>query len=93
MKVDGFASLEELYNRCKPALKSKLKDLTRVGIDYVQIADIWNYLRINLWNKKTNLTLGEVVNDIMNVSNVELEIYVRKLFSQNKRVVEDASLL
>ena len=43
--MDGFSSLEELYKRVEPALNSKLKDLTRLGVFYVQKADIWNYLK------------------------------------------------
>ncbi len=83
--MDGFSSLEELYNRVKPALKSKVMDLKRVGVNYVQETDIWNYLRINIWCKKNGLTLGEVVNDIMTVSNQELEIYVQGLIANSKR--------
>lgn len=92
--MDGFSSLTELYNRVKPALKSKVKELKRLGVNYVQEADIWNYLKNNLWCKKSNLTLGEVVNDIMTVPNSELEYYVQGILAQDKRDVEgDKNLL
>lgn len=87
--MDGFSSLRELYNKVEPALKSKVKDLTRVGINYVQKADIWNYLKNNVWCKKTGLTLGEIVNDIMTVSNSELEFYVQNLITKNTRPIEE----
>ncbi len=91
--MDGFSSLEELYNRVKPALKSKVMDLKRVGVNYVQETDVWNYLRTNIWCKKNGLTLGEVVNDIMTVSNNELETYVQGLLASQKReLVEDKVL-
>jgi len=91
--MDGFSSLEELYNRVKPALKSKVMDLKRVGVNYVQQEDIWNYLRTNIWCKKSGLTLGEVVNDIMTVSNNELETYVQGLLAKEKReLIEDKVL-
>ncbi len=83
--MDGFSSLEELYNRVKPALKSKVMDLKRIGVNYVQIEDIWNYLRKFVWCKKNGLTLGEVVNDIMTISNKELEVYVQGLMAQERR--------
>lgn len=86
--MDGFSSAEELYKKVNPALKSKIKDLTRIGINYVQEADIWNYLKNNIWCKKVNLTLGEVVNDIMTVSNAELENYVKSLFKNERRTRE-----
>ncbi len=87
--VDGFNSLEELYSRVKPALKSKIKDLNRIGINYVQEADVWNYLKNNLWCKKKNLTLGELVNDIMTVETEKLEEYVHGLFAKDKRDIEE----
>lgn len=92
--MDGFSSLTELYNRVKPALKSKIKDLKRIGVHYVQEADVWNYLKNNCWCKKTNLTLGDVVNDIMTVPNEELERYVQSILTEEKRTtIEEDSLL
>lgn len=91
--MDGFSSIEELYKRVEPALKSKVKDLTRVGVTYVQKADVWNYLKNNVWCKKNNLSLGEVVNDIMTVSNGELETYVQTIMSENRRTREEEDVL
>lgn len=88
MLMDGFSSLEELYKRVNPALKCKVKDLKRIGINYVQEADVFNYLKNNVWCKKTNLTLGEIVNDIMTTSNIELEGYVQKIMAKEKRNIE-----
>lgn len=83
--MDGFKSLEELYNRVKPALKSKCKDLKRVGINYVQEVDVWNFLKNTKWINSTNLTLGDMVNDIMTVSNNDLEKYVKSILMQEER--------
>ncbi len=91
--MDGFRSADELYKKVEPALNSKRKDLTRVGINYVQKVDIWNYLKNNVWNKKVNLTLGEIVNDIMTTSNGELENYVQDLMTNTPRVRIEDNLL
>lgn len=91
--MDGFSSLEELYKRVEPALNSKTLDLKRVGVNYVQKVDVWNYLKNNVWCKKNNLTLGEIVNDIITVSNSELEVYVQNTIGMNKRVIEEEDLL
>lgn len=91
--MDGFSSQEELYERVKPALKSRVKDLKRIGINYVQDVDVWNYLKNNVWNKKNNLTLGEIVNDIMTAGNSELESYVHEIMSSQKREIETESEL
>ena len=42
-----FSSVEELYNRLKPALRTKLSELSEYGYGYLKIEDIWNYLKIN----------------------------------------------
>ena len=87
--MNGFSSLEELYKRLNPALKCKVKDLKRVGVHYVQCADVWNYLKNNVWCKKSNLSLGEMVNDIMCLSNSEIEKYVQELVASEKREFEE----
>jgi len=85
--VDGFTSLEQLYKRVKPALKSKCKDLQRIGIDFVTEEDIWNYLKENIWCKGNNLTLGEMVNDIMTLRNTDIIEYVQNIMKDMKREV------
>ena len=63
--MDGFSNLSELYERVKPALRTKCRDFKRLGIDNINISDIWNYLKNNVWNMSKNLTLADVVDDIM----------------------------
>ncbi len=89
--MDGFSSLEELYNRVKPALKCKVKDLHMVNVQYIKEVDIFNYLKNKIWIKKSNLTLNEIVNDIMTTSNTELESYVQNLIASGKVKIEDES--
>lgn len=47
-----FRNLEELYNRIKPALYSKVEELKRNHISYIKEEDIWNYLSSTVWKKK-----------------------------------------
>ena len=46
-----FNSLEELYNRLIPAMETKVNELKHNGIRYINIDDVWNYLKKNKWNK------------------------------------------
>ena len=71
-----FKSLEELYQRLLPAFKTKVADLKRTGIYNIREIDIWNYLKNNYWRQKRNLTLGEMVNDILSTPNEELIKFV-----------------
>ena len=74
-----FKSLEELYNRIKPALYSKVLELKRKGIDYVKEEDIWNYLSINVWKKTDQLTISLMVSTIMDLKEDEITSYVLDL--------------
>ena len=59
-----FESVLELKNRVMPALLLKEENLRREGYD-VSFEDIWFYLKQNKWCKDKDLTLNEVVNDIL----------------------------
>ena len=59
-----FNSLQELKERVMPALRKKESDFKLQGIEYTA-DDIWNNLKNNKWMKSTNLSLNEIVNDIL----------------------------
>lgn len=71
-----FNSLEELYQRLIPAMNTKVNELKLVGINYITIDDIWNYLKKNKWSKSKDLTLSECVDDILNTSDIEYKKYL-----------------
>lgn len=72
-----FNSLEELYNRLVPAMQTKVDELKLVGISYISVDDIWNYLRKYKWSKSKDLTLSECVDDILNTSDDEYKKYMK----------------
>lgn len=78
-------SKEELFIKLKPALNSKVKSLRRIGINYVKVEDIWNYLSMHIWAYKDNLTLHDLVNDILELSNMEITNYVKSLMEDVNR--------
>lgn len=59
-----FESALELKNRVMPALKMKEERLRDEGFD-ISAEDIWFYLKQNKWVNCKNLTLNEIVNDIL----------------------------
>lgn len=77
LKMDEFKfkSLEELYKKLIPAFNVKINDLRRNNIKGIDRKDIWNYLKSTYWMKREHLTLGEMVNDIITVSDKELIDY------------------
>jgi UTP-glucose-1-phosphate uridylyltransferase len=82
-----FESLTELYKRMKPALTAKKNEFQRLGIKYIKEEDIWNYLKETKWGKSINLSLSEMVNDVLNSDNYKIESYVQKKMDEIPRTV------
>ena len=61
-----FNSIKELYDRVAPALRCKRRLLLKNGIN-VKEEDIFKYLAKEKWSKGNNLTLSDIVSDIINV--------------------------
>lgn len=70
-----FKSLEELYKKLIPAFNVRVNDLKRNKINGITREDIWNYLKNYNWIRREHLTLGEMVDDIINVSDKDLIDY------------------
>ena len=71
----NFKSVEELYIRMLPALKTKKNEMKSLKMNINEI-DIWNYFCQNIWNQKNGLTMGEMVDDILNTDSID--IYIKK---------------
>ena len=61
-----FNSVKELYKRVEPALRTKRRLLIKKGIK-IKEEDIFKYLAKTKWSKSTNLSLNDIVSDIINV--------------------------
>ena len=66
-----FNSLDELKNRLMPALRTKVSDLRRSRIN-INEEELWDILSKNKWSKAVDLTLGDMVNDILKFEYVNL---------------------
>ncbi len=73
-----FSSEEELYNRILPALRSKKKMLSRDGFKSINVEDIWKYMRDVKWKSSFGLELCDMVDDILNTSNIDISSYCIK---------------
>lgn len=77
-----FKNLDELKKRIMPAIQTKQKELNK-KYKIVTQDDIWNYLIKTKWKKSTNLTLYDIVNDILNLNNEEIKEYAIKRSEKN----------
>ncbi len=80
-----FKTKEELYQHVLPALKSKRRELVRLGFSYIQEEDIWNYFIKEKWSQAKDLQLSDIVSDIMHADGRVLERFVRDNLSRVKR--------
>lgn len=62
-----FNSLEELYKRLFPALEMRSKEINKIYSEQ----EIWDTLSKTKWMKKHDLSLFEMVNDILNFNLID----------------------
>lgn len=84
--IDEIHSLEQLYNRLKPALLAKKEEMRRSGYIYIKEEDIWNYLKEIEWIHSRGLSLYQMVCDILETDDDEIDNYLRqKMNLKNRR--------
>ena len=83
-----FNSLQELYNRVKPALNTKRHELISRGYTYITNKDIWNYLTNYYWTNSQYLSLCEMVDDILNMNNDAFIKHMNNIISKDIERVE-----
>ena len=83
----NFNSQEELYNRIKPALKTKKREMNRMGYPFIEEEDIWNYLKEIKWKNDKNLSLFQMVTDILNTEDITISQYLQQKLSKKSRKV------
>ena len=72
-----YKSQLELYKGLIPAMNVKLKMLKRNNYKDISKEDIWNYLKENKWKISVDLTLADMVQDIIHTDNQELVRSIR----------------
>lgn len=80
-----FENSKELFNRLKPALRTKQSELKKVGYSYIHLIDIWDYLTTRKWKQAHNLSLYEMVDDILNSDNELIDAYVKDMLNNISR--------
>lgn len=73
-----FNSQLELYNKLKPALRTKRHELYRGGLKIIKENDIWNYNKEAVWKNAKGLTIASMVNDILNTPTEAYENYINE---------------
>lgn len=74
-----FTSIDELFDRVKPALHAKQVEFLRLGYKNVKYIDIWKYLIESKWRYGKNLMLSEIVNDILHADIKKINEYLKNI--------------
>ena len=82
-----FDSLEELYQRIKPALITKKDELHNNGYTYIKVEDVWNYLKEKKWINAKNLDLYQMVSDVLNSDNLLIDKYLKDKMGMKNREI------
>lgn len=82
--MDGYTNIKELFEDLKPAFNVKLR-LIKKDYDYITRNDIWNYLKINKWCKDVNLTISEMVDDIIMVDIDKVDRFLKEYIKKQER--------
>ena len=80
-----FNSITDLYQRLYPALTTKKDLLNSTFKTKIKEFEIWCYFKNMVWNQKHDLTLADMVNDILNTDDVVLYEYIQNEMFKGKK--------
>lgn len=72
-----FTTIQELYEKVMPALKSKKNELRINKIYFIKEKEIFLCLQETKWQNESNLTLYDIVNDILTIKIDDLLTYMK----------------
>ena len=81
-----YKSEEELFNSLRGAFNVKLRMINE-EYNYIKMVDIWNYLKINKWIKTKNLSISEMVNDIIDVDINKVDLFLKEHIKKEERFI------
>ena len=67
-----YKTEQDLYQGLIPALNVKIKYLKKNKIKDITKEDIWNYLKETKWKNSIDLTLADMVQDIIHTPNGDI---------------------
>ena len=82
-----FETIEDLYRRLIPALRTKRREMRRNGYPYIKEEDIWNYLKEVKWVRARNLLLYEMENDVLGASEEQIDGYLKEKLNRRNRTI------
>lgn len=72
-----YSSLRELYETLGPAFNVKMSLLKNSEYKNITKMDIWNYLKDSKWKNSIDLTIADMVNDIIHINHRDIDVYLK----------------
>ena len=72
-----FDSQTSLYNYLMPVLRARIDELKRLNLNNIKEIDVWDYCKNKKWLNKKELDVYTMVNDILNIDEIELELFIK----------------
>lgn len=85
--MEEYNSLEELYHRLLPCLKVKKRLIQNDNYLYISHNDIWRYLSTHKWKNAHNLTLSDMVSDIIYVNITNVDKYIKNKIKNEDKIL------
>ena len=79
-KVDN--SEVDLYKHLKPALRTKTREINRVGLEHIKEDDVWNYMVEVKWREYSTRNISALVDDILNVDEILIDNHFKSKLSK-----------
>lgn len=93
MEENKLSSLKALYKRLLPALKTRKNEIVLSGFPYVTTEDIFNYLKSVKWKNVKEITIHEMVSDVLNTDTYEIAGYLNKTKKSKDLLKNEETLL
>ena len=75
---DDIKTKVDLYKRIRPAMYVKIKDIKRDYDIKISYEELFMYLEEDVWKSKSNLSLSEIVEDVLYVDVDNLFQHIEK---------------
>lgn len=82
MNKERFKTIEELYQRVLPALRIKVKDMKLEKLALIDEKSLWDYFCNKKWRIQKSITLGEMIDDILNTDSFQIYHEMKGMFGR-----------
>lgn len=81
-----YASQHDLYKKLLPVFNVKKRLVIHSKYKYITNENIWLYLIETKWKKSYNLTISEIVNDIITIDLEEINKSIKNISKRDYQI-------